>query len=129
MDSNIKKALVRYANATTKCVRYNWSNDFKVEELKESYDRLEKAIKLENLDFFGMTEEELQDYGFIKYPEDSNLMCVPLYLLDSFKQGTELICIDGTKKIVGKDYFDDNIYMGCIAYGIFPKRIEGRVRL
>ncbi len=121
MNPNIKKALIYHANVTAECVCYNWSKDLQLEEIKESYDRLQRVIKEENPNFLDMTEDELRDYGFIKWSQSSDLMCIPLYLMNSFREGTELICIDGTKVIVGKDHIDDDNRMGCIAYGIYPK--------
>lgn len=128
MNYRIKKALVWYANMTAQCVKYPWSEGFRVKELKERYEQFQEVIKEENPDFFNMTVNELEDYGFIRFSSKSNLMLIPLYLMDSFKNGTELICIDGTKKIVGKDYIDDDTRMGCIAYGIYPKVLEGLIK-
>lgn len=123
MSDRIKRALVWYTNMTAQCVKYGWSSNFQAKELKERYDQLQETIKEENPDFFNMTEDELEDYGFIKFSSGSNLMLIPLYLMDSFKEGAELICIDGTRKVVGKDYIDNDTRMGCIAYGIYPKGI------
>lgn len=124
MNNKIKQALVRYANMTAQCVKYKWSSDFQAEELKENFDQLQKTINNEKPNFFEMTESELKEYGFVKFDNKSNLMLIPLYLMDCFEKGTELTCIDGTKKIVGKDYISDDVRFGCIAYGIYCKEVQ-----
>lgn len=124
MNNKIQYALVQYANSTAQCVCYNWNSDFQAKELKETYDRLQRVIQKENLDFLNMTVKELEEYGFIKWSKGSNpIMLIPLYLMSAFKEGTELTCIDGTKAIVGKDYIDNDTRVGCIAYGIYAKEV------
>ena len=37
--------------------------------------------------------------------------------LEKLPTGTELVCIDGSKKVVGIDYIDDDTRGGFLAYG------------
>ena len=41
--------------------------------------------------------------------------------LDALPEGTEVICIDGTKLIKGKDYLDNDTRFGYLAYGLLIK--------
>lgn len=93
----------------------NWSNDCKSEKLEEVLEEMSKVMK-SKIDFNDITVEDAKLLRFRKWK--GNLYLIPLYLLSALPDGLVVYSILGDKKIIGKDYIDNDIRFGCIAYGI-----------
>ena len=76
------------------------------------------------VDYLGMTQKELIDFGF-RFWNKSGLMLIPISIfkevLASLPEGTELTSINRKVGIVGKDTFDDDSRYGLTAWGWTPK--------
>ena len=90
-----------------------WSTE---EDIKEDIDYLEKTCKEGKI-----TEEEFKEKKQ-KYLNTKGLMLIPLWLFPLLPIGTEVISIFGDKIIYDGKNVNNDIRMGCIAYGIVPKK-------
>ena len=68
-----------------------------------------------------ITEEEFKEKKQ-KYLNTKGLMLIPLWLFPLLPIGTEVISIFGDKIIYDGKNVNNDIRMGCIAYGIVPKK-------
>jgi hypothetical protein len=87
------------------------------EEL-ELYDydgELNKFLEQHKVDIYDFSIDFLQSIGFQKY---GPILLIPLQYFNKIKNGTEVISILGNKKIVGKDYIDDDTKGGLMAFGL-----------
>ena len=89
-----------------------WSNE------EDARQEIEDNRKL--LERGEMTQEKFDKEKYI-LELTANLRLIPLYLYTLLPKGLELICIDGSKHIVGKEYIDMDSRLGRLAYGIIPK--------
>ena len=90
-----------------------WAND---NDIKEDIDYLEKLLKEEKI-----TEEEFKEKKQ-KYLNTKGLMLIPLWLFPLLPKGTEVISIFGDKITYDGKNISNDVRMGCIAYGIVPKK-------
>ena len=67
-------------------------------------------------DYRTLTMLDLVSFGFGNW--DGGLALVPGEWHDRLPNGLVLECISGEEVTVGKDYIDDDIRFGCLAYGI-----------
>lgn len=86
--------------------------------IKDGY--IEKFTNV--IDFSKYSINELVLFGFGNF--DGNLLLVPEKLFKYVKSGSELISINGSKKIVGVDYIDLDTRFGCLAYGISKSQLR-----
>lgn len=122
----IKKELITglawYANKVAETVQYaNWSDEFCRKEIKESTDNFLDFI-IEHIDWDNLTVDEAIVLRFKRWYDDMpDLWLIPLYLLPILPIGTKLTTIGGTEIIYDGKNVDNDIRMGCIAYGITIK--------
>ncbi len=111
------------ANKISICNEYkDWSVEGRVEELEEGFKIFYDSLKNNNLiDFENLTVEEARELRFSKWDEESNLWLIPLYLKPLLPSGLKVTAIDGEVLEVGKDYLDNDIRFGVLAYGIVIK--------
>lgn len=103
-----------FALVAAPIVYEQWNDKFAREEAKTPFLKLQARIK-KDYDLRELTTEQASMLHFGKWDE---LRLVPLHLVDAFRDGTELICINGGVSIVGKDTIDKDIRFGCLAYGL-----------
>lgn len=100
---------------------------FKNEELPANIwlNNIAMAIKNNKLiNFNELTPTQAYELGFRKWDEEDNLYLIPLWLYKALPDGLEVTSIDGDKLIVGKDYLDNDIRFGVLAFGIKLKEEE-----
>ena len=93
---------------------YSKDIDIRISKNEKAINEFNESMK-KHLDFNNITIDDAKNLRFI---QRGNLWLIPLYLLPILPDGLELTRIDGSKVIVGKDYIDNDIRYGCIAYGI-----------
>lgn len=54
----------------------------------------------------------------IKWDKETNLWLLTPYEFDQLPDGLEVTSISGDKKVKGKDYVDQDVQFGHIAYGV-----------
>lgn len=59
--------------------------------------------------------------------DGSDIYLITPQQYEKLPEGVELVCIDGKKKMKGKDYIDDDTRGGFIAYGV-NKKIYERIK-
>lgn len=89
-----------------------WANE---NDIKEDIKYLENLLKEEKI-----TKEEF-DIRQQKYLNTSGLMLIPLWLFPLLPKGIEVTSIFGEKIIYDGKNINNDVRMGCIAYGIVPK--------
>lgn len=67
-------------------------------------------------DYRTLSMDDLVALGFGQW--DDRLALIPGDWHSALPTGLELICINGQPAVVGRDYIDDDIRFGCLAYGI-----------
>jgi hypothetical protein len=111
-------------NAVTMGLVYeSWSNETAYSEIVECYKKIQEQLR-DKLDLTELSEDELFKLGFKKWEEEDEQLLIPLWAYNFLEDGTELICIDGTTAIKGKDDIDLDVRFGCIPYGIIAKKSE-----
>lgn len=125
MNERIAKNMSFFTSCVAESVMWNWDNDYKATHVKKALEKLQKSIK-ETVNILELSEIELAELGFMRWAvgreESDPIMLIPLYIFPIIPKGTEVFCIDGSKKVVGVDKIDDDTRVGCIAYGIKPKK-------
>ena len=108
-------------NKVSMSVEYeNWSDEFRLKEIFDGYNKFCEQV----IDFRQFTKDELFELGFGKFDdEDNSPLLMPLWAFHICKDGIELTCIDGEKKIKGKDKIDTDVRFGCIAWGLTPNEL------
>ncbi len=127
LANNVRSYMV---NALAECISYDWSSEFKISKINEVKEKLNKEVPF--IDFSSMSTEQLSDLGFCLWDEDCKFLLIPLWAYGFLKCGTELHCISGERKTVtesyqdndSKDYIDNDVRFGCIAYGIIPADVR-----
>jgi hypothetical protein len=119
MKKEVQNCLSWLVNKLSESNSYeSWSNDLKAKQNKEAFEMFNKEVR-KHIDFKNLTVDEAIELRFSRWDEDMpNLYLIPLYLVPVLPEGLEVTSISGNKKIVGKDYIDNDIRFGCIAYGI-----------
>lgn len=118
MKIEVQNCLTWLANRVSETIIYNWDNDFKTKENKESFDTFYKELK-KHIDFKKITVEEAKELRFQRWSEEQpNLWLFPLYLVPIIPEGLEVTSISGNKYKYEKDKADNDIRFGCVAYGI-----------
>lgn len=126
MKEEIQNCMSWLVNRLSRCNTYNWDNEFKAEQNKESFNMFYEEIK-KHVDFSNLTADEAKELRFSRWDDD--LWLIPLYLVPILPKGLEVTSIGGEKLIVGKDYIDNDIRCGCVAYGIEIKNKKEGKRL
>lgn len=101
----------------------SWSNDFKLSEIKNSYDKFLSYIKdmIDNIGGWNnLTYQDMKNLGFEKWKLDSGeiIMLIPLYLYSLIPEGLEVISIFGEKIVYDGTNIDNDERLGLLAYGI-----------
>lgn len=118
MKHEVIHCLTWYANMVAQTVQYNWADDFCRKEIREAHDEFINEIK-KYIDFQHLTREEAIELGFGKWDDDMpDLYLIPLYLLPAVPIGIELTSIFGDKIIYDGSNVDNDIRLGCIAWGV-----------
>lgn len=95
----------------------NWSKEFALEHINDYPD------EVKNIDPNDMTAEELEERGFGKWDDDSDIMLIPLWMLPFLPNEVK------TTDIMGKDHtkkseIDNDNRFGYLAYGVVPKDVR-----
>lgn len=109
------------ANHISQCNEYKgWDAEYKIKELEEGFKIFNNSLK-KYIDFENLTVDEARELRFSKWSDESDLWLIPLYLKPLLPTGLKVTTIDGEVLEVGKDYLDDDIRFGVLAYGIVIK--------
>lgn len=102
-------------NTAGYCYMYDeWSDEFCREELREAKNCSAKKITLQEL--IDTPLQELYDYGFCKWSEESNLLLFPIWVVPFIDPDIEVTSIsDDTDQLKNVDL---DARFGCIAWGI-----------
>lgn len=118
MKEEVRNCLTWLVNKVSETIIYNWDNDFKAKENKESFDKFYKELE-KHIDFTKLTVEQAKELRFQKWSEEQpKLWLFPLYLVPIIPEGLEVVDINGEKYKYEKDTADNDIRFGCVAYGI-----------
>lgn len=120
MKREIINCLTYLANRVAETTQYNWSSDFCKKEIKEATEKFIEEFK-KHIDWNNLTKEDCIELRFIKWNDDSDLYLIPLYLLPIIPIGLKVYCINGQEIINDGTNLDNDIRLGCIAYGIKVK--------
>lgn len=118
MDQRLVNHFTWLANKLAESNTYNWSTEFKVNELKKAFNTFYESAKKLELDLEKLTVDELREMRFCKWDDESNLWLIPLWFVPLLPVGIELTNIGGGKVKYTGDNIDLDIRFGCIAYGI-----------
>lgn len=125
MNAKVMKHMALFASRVSESVMWNWDDAYKATHVKEALESLQKSIA-DAINITDLSESELAELGFMKWKHNvfdlNPIMLIPHYILPVIPKGTEVFCIDGTKKIIGVDEINDDTRVGCIAYGIKSKK-------
>lgn len=113
---NVANLMTYLINELACTMEYNWSDEFKHKDLKACYEEVQEEVK--KINFNELNDEELQFLGFRKSSKEGKSYLVPLWLLKALPNGTKLKSIMGDVVEVGKDYIDNDVRGGCIAYSL-----------
>lgn len=104
----------------------NWKDEYSLESIKSSYAKVLKHIKEDMTKevWESLTDEECDYLHFGNWSETSTLRLIPIELFEALPEGLTVIGFFGDRCVVGKDYIDNDIRCGCLAYGIYPKDKE-----
>lgn len=111
-------------NKAAEVMTYNWDADFAVKELRNLPDKIgmeDRGKELFDIQPKEMTEEQLEELGFLLYSEEDPIRLIPLWLFPFLAEKIETKCIDG-KKLYSKYDMDTDNRFGCLAYGIYPEK-------
>ena len=117
MKIEIQNCLTWLVNEVAKAVVYNWDNEYKATENKESFNIFYEELK-KHIDFTKITQAEATELRFGKWDTESNLYLFPLYLVPIIPEGLEVTTISGNKIKYERNKMDNDIRFGCVAYGI-----------
>lgn len=122
MKKEISNCFAWYANRVAETVQYkSWSDEFCRKEIKEATDEMLDELK-KYIDWDNLTKGEARELRFMKWSEDQpDLYLIPLYLLPILPIGTKLTDIFGKELEYDGKNVDNDIRLGCIAYGITIK--------
>lgn len=121
MNPNLVNHFTWLTNTLAECYHYNWSTEFKANELKKTFEKFYESAKKLELDLDKLTVDELREMRFCKWDEESNLWLIPLWFVPLLPVGIELTNIGGGKLTYTGNNIDLDIRFGCIAYGIVKK--------
>lgn len=118
MNKELVNHFTWLANVMAESYNYNWSAEFKANEIKNNFDKFYESAKKLDLDLDKLTVDELKEMRFGKWDDESNLWLIPLWFVPLLPVGIELTTISGEKVKYTGDNIDLDIRFGCIAYGI-----------
>lgn len=118
MNKEVQNCLTWLVNRVSETIIYDWNNEFKLKENKESFNKFYEELK-KHIDFTKLTIEEAKELRFKKWSDEQpDLWLFPLYLVPIIPEGLEVISISGRNYKYEKDKTDNDIRFGCVAYGI-----------
>lgn len=104
-------------NCTAEVMNYkSWGEEYAYKRIME----LPQIIKVKNINPSELSMTEMKDLGFGRWNEETELMLIPLWLMQFIDPEIDVICIDGDT-VKFKDADNDNRY-GCLAFGVIPKK-------
>ena len=101
-------------------MEYDWSNDFKHEDLSKHYQVVQEKMK--QINFNKLTEEEMLILGFRKFKSEDEGFLVPLWLFKVLPEGTRLKSIADEEVVVGQDKLDNDTRGGSTAYMLIQEK-------
>lgn len=114
-------------NRTAEVMVYNnWSNDFATKQIREfpsDVKKMNEGEKLFNIQPLELTKSQMQELGFGKWSDETQMMLIPLWLFPFLAEKIETECIDGEKKLTTKSEMDTDNRFGCLAYGVLPSDV------
>lgn len=116
------KVLLNIATKAAETFTYKtWSDEFCRTEMQHTVDMIHASKGFEPIDPYDLTIDEMKTLGFRRWSDDSDLMLIPLWLVDFMKHGIEVECIDGVRYYFDETTDRDHRY-GCIAFGVHPTK-------
>ena len=104
-------------NCTAEVTNYkSWGKDFAYSFIME----LPEKIKIKNLNPSELTMDEMKDLGFGRWDEKTELMLIPLWLMQFIDPEIYVMSIDG--ETVQFKHADNDHRFGCLAFGVIPKK-------
>jgi len=107
-------------NRTAEIMNYSWDDGFNTKRIKSIYEDCKEKIPTINV--AELTAEQMDELGFSKWNEGSQMRLIPLWLYKWLPEVIETECINGTKSILKKSEIDTDNRGGCLAYGIYPAK-------
>ena len=99
----------------------NWSDEFCRKEIKDLYAKLIKEF--DNVDFTQFTLDELKEFDFKMWDENTILM--PVWAIDCLPDGATVTSIDGDEITFNKSKgLDKDERFGCTAYGFSVSQLR-----
>ena len=98
-----------------------WSDEFCRKEIKDLYAKLIKEF--DNVDFTQFTLDELKEFDFKMWDENTILM--PVWAIDCLPDGATVTSIDGDEITFNKSKgLDKDERFGCTAYGFSVSQLR-----
>ena len=98
-----------------------WSDEFCRKEIKDLYNKLIKEF--DNVDFTQFTLDELKEFDFKMWDENTILM--PVWAIDCLPDGAIVTSIDGDEITFNKSKgLDKDERFGCTAYGFSVSQLR-----
>lgn len=114
--------LVATATRAAEPIEYtSWGTEFAIKHIRDLPGRLMKSPDFFPVDPNDLTREEMENLGFRKWSEESDLMLIPLYLLPYLKEGITVTSISGDQYFFFFESVDNDHRMGLLAFGVIPK--------
>lgn len=99
----------------------SWSDEFCRKEIKELYGKLIKEF--DNVDFTQFTLDELKEFDFKMWDENTILM--PVWAIDCLPDGAIVTSIDGDEITFNKSKgLDKDERFGCTAFGFIISQLR-----
>lgn len=109
------------ANLICEMSNYGWGDDFCRNQTRELYKKLIQEFS--GIDFTQFTIEELKDFDFRMWDENTILM--PIWAIDCIEHGTKLTSLDGEEVIFDKEKgLDKDVRFGCTAWGFSKSQLR-----
>lgn len=100
----------------------SWPTDFAVERLRGLPERLKQSSWFKPVNANNLTQAQMEELGFGRWSEESNLRLIPLWLLPFLQEDIDAECIDG-EKVTKVSEMDNDHRFGMLAYGVYPKEV------
>lgn len=101
-----------------------WSDSFKLDNLKNIFESLgqwEKEYGSFKINPNDLTAKQMNELGFGRWTKEDPMRLIPIWLFPFLCEKFECQCIDGSKH-TNLSELDNDHRMGCIAYGVIPKK-------
>lgn len=115
--------LLNIANKAAEVFTYkNWSDEFCRNEINRTAETIRASKGFIPVDPYELSLKEMDELGFRRWSDDSDLMLIPFWLASFLKHGIQVESIDGECYYFDETTADNDHRYGCLAYGICPTK-------